>query len=76
MRSIVVGVVDDRCSGALAYALKVALEESATVRVVRVAGVPASGRVALRLPIHLVETVGDPLEVLIEESRGVELPGR
>lgn len=72
-KSIVVGVVDDRCSGSLAYALKVALEESATVRIVRVSRTGPDGRVGLRLPIHIVEATGDPLDVLIEEGRAVDL---
>lgn len=72
-KSIVVGVVDDRCSGSLAYALTVALEESATIRAVRVSNDCLADRAALGLPLLTVETTGDPLEALIRESREVDL---
>lgn len=67
-KSIVVGVVDDRCSGSLTYALQGALAEAAKVRVVRVS-TGSTDRRRLRLPIDTVEIVGDPAEVLAAESR-------
>ncbi|KQX75863.1 MULTISPECIES: universal stress protein [Aeromicrobium] len=72
-RSIVVGVVDDRCSGSLAYALEVALEESATVRVVRVSTDHREDRTELGLPVVTEELDGDPVDVLAREGRGVDL---
>lgn len=72
-KSIVVGVVDDRCSGALAYALRLALEESARVRIVRVSSTDLSSRTGLGLPIETVEMIGDPVDVLLDESHGSDL---
>ncbi|MET0821996.1 MAG: universal stress protein [Aeromicrobium sp.] len=72
-RSIVVGVVGDRCSGSMVYALKTALEDSATLRVVRVSEDGLTGRADLCLPVQTIDATGDPLEVLVGESRGVDL---
>ena len=72
-KSIVVGIVDDRCAGSLSYALQVALAEAATVRVVRVSVSEDSSRVALGLPVSTVEAVGDPVQLLVDESRDADL---
>lgn len=72
-KSIVVGIVDDRHAGALAYALQVALAESASVRIVRVAAKDEVVRTGLALPIPSVDVVGDPVEALVQESRDADL---
>lgn len=72
-RTFVVGVVDDRWAGSLAYALRTALTEPARVHVVRVSMDSPSSRIDLRLPISTIEAVGDPLDVLLEASRGADL---
>lgn len=72
-RTIIVGVIDDRWAGALAYALGTALSEPAAVRVVRVSTHCASSRVELALPICTVDVEGDPLDALLVESRRADL---
>lgn len=66
-RTIVVGVVGDRCSGSLAYALQGALAEAANLRIVQVSTGSTADRARPRLPIDVVEIVGDPGEVLSAE---------
>lgn len=72
-KSIVVGIIGDRCAGSLAYALQVALAESASVRVVRVSPTVEVSRMGLQLPVPTVEVVGDPVAVLVEESCDADL---
>ena len=72
-KTIVVGVIDDRSAGALAYALQGALAESAKVRVVRVYTAPMPVLPSPHLSIDSVELEGDPVDVLTEESRHAEL---
>ncbi|MBC7633595.1 universal stress protein [Aeromicrobium sp.] len=72
-RTIVVGVVSDRCTGSLSYALQGALTESARVRIVRVSGAGTLGRPNLQLPVDTIDVEGDPIDVLTEESRHADL---
>lgn len=72
-KTIVVGVVNDSWAGSLAYALHDAPSEPAKVRIVRVSRPRSDRRHALPLPIDTVELEGDPVDVLIDESRHAQL---
>lgn len=72
-RTIVVGIVEDRWSGALAYALQISLTEAAKVSIVRVSTTPPAARDRLTLPLQVRDIEGDPTAVLLREAGNADL---
>lgn len=72
-RTIVVGIVDDRWAGAMAYALQISLSEAAKIDLVRVSTTAPGARDVLTLPLQVREVLGEPAEVLLREARDADL---